>query len=83
MNRCNLYRSAQDRVSTMCEIGKKSWTFWIHEPDGSKSPGPVGSFYEVAYLRKLEMVNHARKTLGLEPSSTIKKNADWRSQINK
>jgi len=83
MNRCNLYRLAEDRVSALRETGKKTWTFWLNEPDGSRSPGPEGSFYDVAYLRKLEMVNHARKALGLKAVSTLKKNADWRTQIPK
>jgi hypothetical protein len=83
MNRCNLYRLAEDRVSALCETGKKSWTFWLNEPDGSKSPGPEGSFYEVSYLRKLEMVNHARRIKGLKPTSTIKKSAKWYTQIPK
>jgi len=81
MNRSTLYRLAEDRVSPLCETGKKSWTFWLNDPDGSKSPGPEGSFYDVAYLRKLEMVNHARKIQGLKALSTINKSADWRTQI--
>ncbi len=83
MNRSTLYRLAEDRVSALCETGKKSWTFWLNEPDGSRSPGPEGSFYDVSYLRKLEMVNHARRIKGLKPTSTIKKSAKWYTQIPK
>lgn len=81
MNRSTLYRLAEDRVSAMIETGKKTWTFWINEPDGSKSPGTQGSFYDVCFHRKLEIINHARKLQGLKATSTINKTAHWRTQI--
>jgi len=81
MNRSTLYRLAVDRVSPLHEQAPKQWTFQRIALDGSKSPGPVGNYYEVSYQRKLEIINHARQIQGASPIKQFPIGSDWRTQI--